>query len=150
MSCYLHWWERQSMSWIVFKDTFEKWRSFTFVFNNFGTVIVLVQVLPNITSLSAALILTFYEDIFSRLNQSRKIKSFVALLRLLLIIIHKYFVFVHRQQDSSISSALMNGSCSSIYTKMAQKLLEFSVYTPEPETVLIMAKLIHRGFPFTY
>ena len=34
-------------------------------FNDFGTVIVLVQVLPNITSLSTALILIFFMKIWS-------------------------------------------------------------------------------------
>ena len=128
------------MSWIVFKDTFENWRNFTLVFNDFGTVIVLVQVLPNVTSLSAALILTFLWRYSLTFESVQKNKIFRCVVASAFDNFHKYFVFVHRQQDSSISSTLMNGSCSSIYTKMARKPLEFSVYTPEPETVLIHGK----------
>ena len=41
-------------------------------FNDFGTIIVLVQVLPNITSLSATLILTFFMKIWSHVWTSRE------------------------------------------------------------------------------
>ena len=65
-----------------------------------------------------------FDFMVSCLNQSRKIKSSVALLSRLLIIIHKY-CFCSSRTDSSISNTLINGSCSSIYTKTGSKTVGF-------------------------
>ena len=109
-------------------------------FNNFGTVIVLVQVLPNITSLSAALILIFFdEDMVSRLNQLKKIKSSVALLRRLLIIINMLCLFI---KNRFIYFKYTNKwfLFYHMHKNWLEKPLDFSVQTPEPETVLFRGK----------
>ena len=98
-------------------------------FNDFGTVIVLVQVLPNIISLSAAWILTFLWRYGLRFEPVEKNKIF------------RYRCWVgFWKLFISISNKLISGSCSSIYTKTDSKTVGFSVYTPEPETVLIRGK----------